>query len=97
MTAINFKAHVCEVLSFSFLNMSRLPVADKDEHKDKESASSEKLDGSTNSLPLISSGENEPLSVQNILQYLAIQNTPFPSHQFDQKEVRSTCTYKNPH
>ena len=49
---------VCEVLSFSFLNMSRFPAADKDEREDKESASSEKLDGSTNSLPLISNGEN---------------------------------------
>jgi len=46
------------VLSFSFLNMSRLPAADKDEREDKESSSSEKLGGSTNSLPLISNGEN---------------------------------------
>jgi len=37
---INFEAHVCEVLSFSFLNMSRLSAADKDEREDKESASS---------------------------------------------------------
>jgi len=31
--------------------MSRLPAADKDEREDKESALSEELDGSTNSLP----------------------------------------------
>jgi len=91
---INFKAHVCEVLSFSFLNMLRIPASDEDKSKDKESALSEKLDGPNYSLPLISNGENEPLSVQNVLQYLAIQNKPFP---FDQKEVNSTCTYQNPH
>jgi len=52
--------------------MWRLPAADKDKRKDKESALREKLDGSTNSLPLISIGENKPLSVQNILQYFQL-------------------------
>jgi len=60
--------------------MSRLPAADKDEREDKESALSEKLNGSTNSetnsLPLISNGEKEPLSVQSVLQYFHLVSNP---------------------
>jgi len=56
--------------------MSRLPAVDKDECEDKESALSEKLDGSTNSLPLISNDKNEPLSVHNVLQYFQLVSNP---------------------
>jgi len=56
--------------------MSRLPAADEDQREDKESTSSEKLNSSANSLPLISNDENEPLSVQNVLQYFQLVSNP---------------------